>query len=194
MNKPRKNPTGAMRGGMYSAVVTAVVLAILIAVNVAVSALPASATEYDISASKLYSVTSNTKSVVNALTEDVTIYWIVQADQEDAVIEKLLDRRSHRGGKAQPGRLPHFRRGVHRRGRRGLQQLPGRRVRRAQPLHTLYGHLHHGRRHVLLQLLHQLRRRGGHHLRHRLCDKPRPALGLHPHRPRGERAARHLRR
>ena len=92
MNKPRKNPTGAMRGGMYSAVVTAVVLAILIAVNVAVSALPASATEYDISASKLYSVTSNTKSVVNALTEDVTIYWIVQADQEDAVIEKLLDR------------------------------------------------------------------------------------------------------
>lgn len=92
MNKPRKNPTGAMRGGMYSAVVTAVVLAILIAVNVAVSALPASATEYDISASKLYSVTSNTKSVVNALTEDVTIYWIVQADQEDAVIEKLLNR------------------------------------------------------------------------------------------------------
>ena len=92
MNKPRKNPTGAMRGGMYSAVVTAVVLAILIAVNVAFSALPASATEYDISASKLYSVTSNTKSVVNALTEDVTIYWIVQADQEDAVIEKLLDR------------------------------------------------------------------------------------------------------
>ena len=92
MNKPRKNPTGAMRGGMYSAVVTAVVLAILIAVNVAVSSLPASATEYDISASKLYSVTSNTKSVVNALTEDVTIYWIVQADQEDAVIEKLLDR------------------------------------------------------------------------------------------------------
>ena len=30
--------------------------------------------------------------MVNALTEDVTIYWIVQADQEDAVIEKLLDR------------------------------------------------------------------------------------------------------
>ena len=67
----------AMRGGAYSAVMTAVVLAILVAVNVLFSALPSSSTEYDISASKLYSVTSNTKSVVNALTEDVTIYWIV---------------------------------------------------------------------------------------------------------------------
>ena len=82
----------ALRGGAYSAVITAVVLAILVAVNICMSALPSSATEYDISASKLYSVTSNTKSVVNALTDDVTIYWIVQAGQEDAVIEKLLDR------------------------------------------------------------------------------------------------------
>ena len=82
----------AMRGGAYSAAVTAVVLAILIAVNVFVSAMPSGATEYDISASKLYSVTSNTKSVVSALTEDVTLYWIVQADEEDDVIGKLLDR------------------------------------------------------------------------------------------------------
>ena len=82
----------AFRGGTYSAVVTAFVLAILVVVNILFSLLPSSATEYDISASKLYSVTSNTKSVVNALTDDVTIYWIVQAGQEDAVIEKLLDR------------------------------------------------------------------------------------------------------
>lgn len=91
MKKPHFDPTGAIRGGAYSVVITAVVLAILIALNVAVAALPASATEYDISASKLYSVTSNTKSVVNALTDDVTIYWIVQAGQEDAVIEMLDD-------------------------------------------------------------------------------------------------------
>lgn len=83
----------AMRGGAYSAVITVVVLAILVVVNICLSVLPASATEYDISASKLYSVTSNTKSVLNALSDDVTIYWIVQADDaEDAVIEKLLDR------------------------------------------------------------------------------------------------------
>ena len=92
MKKPKPSLTGAIRGGAYSVVISAMVLAILVALNVAVSALPSGATEYDISASKLYSVTSNTKSVVGALTDDVTIYWIVQADQEDAVIEKLLER------------------------------------------------------------------------------------------------------
>lgn len=50
------------------------VLAILIVLNVLVSALPSSLTKFDISATKLYSITSNTKVVVNALEEDVTIY------------------------------------------------------------------------------------------------------------------------
>ena len=82
----------ALRGGTYSLAVTAVVLAILIAVNIFVSVLPASATKLDISASKLYSITSNTKSVVNNLTQDVTLYWVVQADKEDSVIENLLSK------------------------------------------------------------------------------------------------------
>ncbi|MGM9663192.1 MAG: GldG family protein [Oscillospiraceae bacterium] len=82
----------ALRGGSYSLLITAVVLAILVVVNVFVSALPTSLTKYDISATKLYSITSNTKAVVNALEKDVTIYWIVQADEEDAVIENLLGK------------------------------------------------------------------------------------------------------
>ena len=68
------------------------VLAILIALNILVSALPANLTKYDMSASKLYSITSNTKVVVNALEEDVTIYWIVQSGKEDDVIETLLNK------------------------------------------------------------------------------------------------------
>ena len=92
MKKPELTRRTSVRGGTYSIVITAIVLAILVALNVLMSVLPSSYTEYDISASKLYSVTSNTKSVVNALTEDVTIYWIVQSGEEDAVIEKLLDR------------------------------------------------------------------------------------------------------
>lgn len=82
----------ALKGGSYSLAVTAIVLAILIAVNVLASMLPANLTRFDISATKLYSITSNTKAVVNALDKDVTIYWIVQADQEDAVIENLLGK------------------------------------------------------------------------------------------------------
>lgn len=82
----------ALRGGSYSLAITAVVLAIVIVVNVFVSILPTNLTKLDISASKLYSITSNTKAVVNNLTQDVTIYWVVQADQEDAVIENLLGK------------------------------------------------------------------------------------------------------
>ena len=82
----------ALKGGSYSLIVTAIVLAILVVINVFASALPVSLTKYDISASKLYSITSNTKVVVNNLQRDVTIYWVVQADMEDSVIENLLGK------------------------------------------------------------------------------------------------------
>ena len=82
----------ALRGGAYSITISAVVLAILVVVNIFASALPANLTRYDISASKLYSITSNTKVVVNALEQDVTIYWVVQSGQEDEVIENLLGK------------------------------------------------------------------------------------------------------
>lgn len=82
----------ALKGGTYSLLMTGIVLAILVAVNVFVSVLPSSLTKYDMSATKLYSITSNTKAVVNALEKDVKIYWIVQADEEDAVLENLLSK------------------------------------------------------------------------------------------------------
>lgn len=82
----------AFRGGTYSLASIAIVLVILIMVNIIVSALPSNLTQYDMSASKLYSITSNTKSVVNALDQDVTIYWIVQSGEEDDIIEALLDK------------------------------------------------------------------------------------------------------
>lgn len=80
----------AMKGGSYSLALTGVVLAILVVVNIFASVLPSTLTQYDISSAKLYSITSNTKAVVNTLKKDVTIYWIVQADAEDNVIENLL--------------------------------------------------------------------------------------------------------
>ena len=91
-NKKKHKNQLAFKGGSYSLAVTAVVLAIIIAVNIFVSTLPTTLTKYDISSSKLYSITSNTKVVVNSLEQDVTIYWVVQADQEDDVIENLLGK------------------------------------------------------------------------------------------------------
>ena len=82
----------AAKGGSYALAVTAVVLAILIAVNILASVLPTTLTKLDISSTKLYSITSSTKVVVNNLQKDVTIYWVVQSDKEDAVIENLLGK------------------------------------------------------------------------------------------------------
>lgn len=89
-NKEQISSRIAFKGGSYSLVISAVVLAILIAVNIMVSVLPATITKQDISSSNLYSITSNTKAVVNNLEKDVTLYWIVQNDEEDSVIENLL--------------------------------------------------------------------------------------------------------
>ncbi len=80
----------ALKGGGYSLIIIAVVLAILIVVNFLASALPATYTRLDISSSQLYSITSNTKVVVNNLQKDVKIYWIVQQDMEDSILENLL--------------------------------------------------------------------------------------------------------
>lgn len=91
MRSPARSRIAA-KGGAYSFAVTAIVLAILVAVNVFASVLPTSMTKYDITSTNLYSVTSSTKVVVNALDRDVTIYWIVQAGAEDEVIENLLGK------------------------------------------------------------------------------------------------------
>ncbi len=67
-------------------------LAIVIVLNILFGLIPEHITQLDISASRLYSVSSNTKSVISALDDDVTIYWITQAGEEDDVIEKLLEK------------------------------------------------------------------------------------------------------
>lgn len=90
--KKKSSPSIASRGGSYALMISALAIALAIGVNLLFSALPGSLTKYDISASKLYSVTGNTKAVVSRLDSDVTVYWIVQADQEDDVLENLLEK------------------------------------------------------------------------------------------------------
>ena len=92
MKQERPRNRIALQGGSYSLIIIAIVLAILIVVNILASALPKSLTQLDISSTQLYSITSNTKVVVNALEKDVTIYWIVQPEEEDDIIENLLDK------------------------------------------------------------------------------------------------------
>ncbi len=89
-NRQALNTRTAKIGG-YSFVMAVIVLAIVVAINVFVSYLPKSVTQFDISAAKLYSLTSSSKSVVGNLNKDVKVYWVCQSGKESTVIEKLLN-------------------------------------------------------------------------------------------------------
>ena len=103
--RPNATPSGpaghsrqAFQGGTYSLMLTAAVLALLIVLNLLVSALPTNLTQYDISASKLYSVTSNTKVVVNVLLQRVDHHQ-GGGQRAGAGRDHLLDRAVRRGGR-----------------------------------------------------------------------------------------------
>ena len=86
--------TRSAKVGSYSFLLTVVVVCVLIAGNILAAALPSKWTQFDISAARLYSLTSDTKAVVTNLKKDVNIYWVTQAGKESEVIEKILDRYS----------------------------------------------------------------------------------------------------
>lgn len=78
--------------GTYTAGTTAIVLAILVVINLLVSTLPEKFTELDLSGSDLYDLSEQTETLVSGLENDVTIYWIVQDNNEDSTLEKTLAR------------------------------------------------------------------------------------------------------
>ena len=84
--------TRSFRVGGYSVVATVIVLAIAVAANVLVSALPSGITQLDITSSGVFSTSEQTEDLVESLEDDITIYWIVQAGNEDSTLETLLER------------------------------------------------------------------------------------------------------
>ena len=90
--KKIKEPFGtrSSKVGSYSFFLTVIVLAILIVVNFTLGFLPDSYAQADLTANQLYSISSQSKVMLSSLDDDVTIYWIVAAGQEDEFVEKLL--------------------------------------------------------------------------------------------------------
>ncbi len=88
----KNNRSNAFKSGSYSALLTVVVVLIALFVNVLIGALPSKFTELDLSSKKLYSVTATTKAVLSNVDEDLDIYLVCQAGQEDAILKKLLEK------------------------------------------------------------------------------------------------------
>lgn len=86
MNKKR------LRNGSYSMVVTAFVLAIVVLLNLVINNLPSTYTKLDLSDTKLFTISEETKNLLSNMQEDVTVYLIAQTGSEDKTIVALLDK------------------------------------------------------------------------------------------------------
>ena len=84
--------TRAWRAGAYSLFAAAIVIAMAVVVNLAVNALPASATQLDMTSNGLYSLTEGTEQILAALDKDVDIYWMVQEGYENPTMEQVLQK------------------------------------------------------------------------------------------------------
>ena len=88
----RKKNKKLLKKGSYSLLLTVVVIAIAVFVNLLAGELPSSATKIDVSENKLYTIGDETKSVVSALNEDVTLYLVAEDGSEDSTLDELLTR------------------------------------------------------------------------------------------------------
>lgn len=80
------------RSGVWSAAIAAAVIVLAVLVNLIVRAIPSKYTEFDLSAAGLYTLSDSSKQVADALTQDVTIYYVAESGNEDQIISKLLDK------------------------------------------------------------------------------------------------------
>lgn len=84
--------TKSLSFGAYSSGMIVIAVIITVVVNVMVGQLPTSWTSLDLTSEKLYSLTDQTKSFLETLDEDVTIYVIVNEDNADTTVSQTLKR------------------------------------------------------------------------------------------------------
>ena len=84
--------TRSFRIGGYSVAATAIVVAIAVAVNLFANALPASVTQFDTTASQIFTVSDQTEKLLGGLEGEITIYWVVRSGYEESYIGTLLDQ------------------------------------------------------------------------------------------------------
>ena len=93
-HKNPKRPDGGriFRSGLYSTAILAAAVVLAVLVNLAVQAVPVRYTEFDLSESGLYTLGDTSAQLAGALDQDVTIYYLCETGNEDAIITGLLDQ------------------------------------------------------------------------------------------------------
>lgn len=82
----------AFRGGAYAAAVCLVCTAMAVAVNAFAAALPTSWTRIDISTNSVFSLSDESRTLCESLDEDITLYYLAGAGEEDLAVYELLQK------------------------------------------------------------------------------------------------------
>jgi len=80
------------RAGSYSVFATLLILGIIITTNRILATIPQSYLKLDVTASKMFSLSDQTKQVVESIREEVIFYWVAEKSSEDPTIGALLSR------------------------------------------------------------------------------------------------------
>lgn len=76
--------------GAYSSTVVIISTLLAVLVNVMVAELPSKYTVFDVTSNKIYSLTEETKAMVQDLTEDINIYVLANQEQADSTLDTTL--------------------------------------------------------------------------------------------------------
>lgn len=76
--------------GAYSSVTIVIAIALTVVVNLIATKLPTQYTNIDVTSNKLYSITEQTKELLNNLTEDINIYCISAENSADTILSQTL--------------------------------------------------------------------------------------------------------
>lgn len=82
----------SLKNGSYSMAISVLVIAIIVIVNLVVNNIPTTYTKFDLSDTKLFTISDETKNELTNLKEDITIYLIAQEGSEDSTIVELLEK------------------------------------------------------------------------------------------------------
>jgi ABC-2 type transport system permease protein len=81
-----------LRHGTFANILTVAALVLAILAGLIVDAIPTKYTRFDLSENGIYTLSDTTTSILDGLTQDVTIYYLAQTSSEDSVVTELLDR------------------------------------------------------------------------------------------------------
>lgn len=81
-----------VKNGSYSVTLTAIVIGAAILLNLIVGELPSTITQIDLTSQQLSTLTEQSEEILSDLSQDVTIYYIVQDSSRDTYVSRLLER------------------------------------------------------------------------------------------------------